>query len=108
LTSIKDVIGCFGHCRVHGEVRFAKKTNQGKEEIMLMKGFGALLCSAFLISIQAFAQEDYTQFKSDGAVQALGSFVTDTTNSGVHQTATNSGACSRAIGTTSIGTTASR
>ena len=57
---------------------------------MFKKGFGALLCSAFLISIQAFAQEDYTRFKSDGAVQALGSFVADTTNNGVHQTATNS------------------
>jgi len=34
---------------------------------MLKKGFGALLCSAFLISIQAFAQED---FKSDGTAQA--------------------------------------
>jgi hypothetical protein len=45
---------------------------------MLKKGFGALLCSAFLLSIQAFAQEDYTRFKNDGAVQALGSFVTGT------------------------------
>lgn len=58
---------------------------------MLKRGFGALLCSAFLLSIQAFAQEDYTRFKNDGAVQALGSFITDTTDNGVHQTATNSG-----------------
>jgi hypothetical protein len=44
-----------------------------------------------LLSIQAFAQEDYTRFKNDGAVQALGSFVRGTTDNGVHQTATNSG-----------------
>ena len=58
---------------------------------MLKKRFGVLLCGAVLLSIQAFAQEDYTQFKNDGTVQVLGSFVTDTTNNGVHQTATNSG-----------------
>jgi opacity protein-like surface antigen len=58
---------------------------------MLKKGFGALLCSAFLLSIQAFAQEDYTRFKNDAAVQAFGSFVTGTTDNGVHQSATNSG-----------------
>jgi outer membrane immunogenic protein len=57
---------------------------------MLKKGFWALLCSAFLISIQAFAQEDYTRFKSDATIQALGSFVTGTTDNGVHQTATDS------------------
>jgi hypothetical protein len=34
---------------------------------------------------------NYTRFKSDGAVQALGSFVTGTTDNGVHHTATNSG-----------------
>jgi opacity protein-like surface antigen len=58
---------------------------------MLKKGFVALLSSVFLLSIQALGQEDYTRFKSDGAVQALGSFVIDTTNNGVHQTATSSG-----------------
>jgi outer membrane immunogenic protein len=57
---------------------------------MPKKGFWALLCSAFLISIQAFAQEDYTRFKSDATIQALGSFVTGTTDNGVHQTATDS------------------
>jgi hypothetical protein len=39
---------------------------------MLKRGFGELLSSAFLLSIQAFAQEGYTRFKNDGAVQALG------------------------------------
>ena len=58
---------------------------------MLKKGFGALLCSSFLLSIQAFAQKDYARFKSDDAVHALRSFATDTTDKGVHQTATKFG-----------------
>lgn len=57
---------------------------------MIKKACGALLYSAFFISIQAFAQEDYTRFKSDATIQALGSFVTGTTDNGVHQTATDS------------------
>ena len=43
-----------------------------------------------LTSLTAFAQEDYTRFKSEASVQALGSFVKQTTDNGVDQTATNS------------------
>src|ERR1700730_5468407 len=44
-----------------------------------------------LISTTAFAQEDYTNYKSDVTVQALGSFVKSTTQDGIKQDATNSG-----------------
>jgi opacity protein-like surface antigen len=43
-----------------------------------------------LLSLTAYAQEDYTQFKSEASVQALGSFVKQTTQNGVQQDATNS------------------
>jgi opacity protein-like surface antigen len=44
-----------------------------------------------LMSAAAFAQEDYTAYKSDASVQALGSFVKQTTQAGIKQDATNSG-----------------
>ena len=43
-----------------------------------------------LTSLTAFAQEDYTRFKSEASVQALGSFVKQTTENGVDQAATDS------------------
>ncbi len=43
-----------------------------------------------LTSLTAFAQEDYTRFKSEASVQALGSFVKQTTENGVDQGATDS------------------
>jgi opacity protein-like surface antigen len=51
----------------------------------------ALTIAQFLIPLTALAQEDYTRFKSDITVQALGSFVTQTTQNGVQQSATDSG-----------------
>jgi hypothetical protein len=51
----------------------------------------ALVATAtFLMSLTAFAQEDYTRFKNDGAVLALGGFVTQNTQNGVQQGATDS------------------
>ena len=50
-----------------------------------------LAVGAALISATAFAQEDYTNYKSDATVQALGSFVRSTTHDGIKQDATNSG-----------------
>jgi opacity protein-like surface antigen len=41
-----------------------------------------------LMSLTVFAQEDYTSFKSEASVQALGSFVKQTTQNGVQQDAT--------------------
>jgi outer membrane immunogenic protein len=51
----------------------------------------ALTFGAVLMSAAAFAQEDYTTYKSDVTVQALGSFVKQTTQDGIKQDATNSG-----------------
>jgi hypothetical protein len=42
------------------------------------------------MSLTAFAQEDYTRFKSEASVQALGSFVTQTTRDGIHYGASDS------------------
>jgi opacity protein-like surface antigen len=50
----------------------------------------AFTIATVLTSFTAFAQEDYTRFKSEASVQALGSFVKQTTENGVDQGATNS------------------
>jgi opacity protein-like surface antigen len=41
-------------------------------------------------SLTVFAQDEYTQFKSEASVQGLGSFVTQTTQNGVQQGASDS------------------
>jgi hypothetical protein len=41
-------------------------------------------------SLTAFAQEHYTQFESEASVQALGTFVTQTTQNGIDDSATDS------------------
>jgi outer membrane immunogenic protein len=46
--------------------------------------------ATILTSFTALAQEDYTRFKSEASVQALGSFVKQTTQDGIDQSATNS------------------
>ena len=51
-----------------------------------LSGFAVV---AVLTSVTAFAQEDYTRFKSEANVQALGSFVKQTTDNGVDQGATD-------------------
>jgi opacity protein-like surface antigen len=53
------------------------------------KGVVALMLGASVLGLPAFAQSE--EFKSDVAVQALGSFVKDTTDNGVTHSATNSG-----------------
>jgi outer membrane immunogenic protein len=58
---------------------------------MLTNRLAALTMGSALISMAAFAQEDYTRFKSDVTVQALGSFGKETTKDGVRQDSTNSG-----------------
>jgi outer membrane immunogenic protein len=50
----------------------------------------AFTIATVLTSFTAFAQEDYTRFKSEASVQALGSFVKQTTENGVDQGATDS------------------
>jgi outer membrane immunogenic protein len=57
---------------------------------MLKNQLAAFTVATALTSFTAFAQEDYTRFKSDASVQALGSFVKQTTQDGIDQTATNS------------------
>ena len=58
---------------------------------MLKNKFTALAFGAALIAGTAFAQEDYTSYKSDVTVQMLGSLVKSTTQGGIKQDATNSG-----------------
>jgi len=58
---------------------------------MSKKQFMALTFGVGLISAPVFAQEDYTAYKSEVTVQALGSFVKQTTQDGIKQDATNSG-----------------
>lgn len=57
---------------------------------MFKKRFMTLTFGAVLMSTAAFAQEDYTAYKSDFTVQALGSFVKQTTQDGIKQDASNS------------------
>ena len=44
--------------------------------------FFATIACGVLVSISGFAQEDYTSYKSDAAVQGIGSFVKSTTENG--------------------------
>jgi outer membrane immunogenic protein len=57
---------------------------------MLKNHLAAFTVATALTSFTAFAQEDYTRFKSEASVQALGSFVKQTTQDGIDQNATNS------------------
>jgi opacity protein-like surface antigen len=57
---------------------------------MFKNQLATLTIATALTSLTAFAQEDYTRFKSEASVQALGSFVKQTTDNGVDQGATNS------------------
>ena len=57
---------------------------------MLKDKAAAFTIAILLTSLTAFAQEDYTRFKKEGSVQALGSFVKDSTENGIDQSATNS------------------
>src|SRR5258708_40100384 len=50
---------------------------------MLKNQLAAFTVATALMSFTAFAQEDYTRFKSDASVQALGSFVKQTTQDGI-------------------------
>ena len=58
---------------------------------MFKRKFMTFTCGAVLMSAAAFAQEDYTAYKSDASVQALGSLVKQTSQNGIKQDATNSG-----------------
>ena len=53
--------------------------------------FFATIACGVLVSVSGLAQEDYTSYKSDAAVQGIGSFVKSTTDKGTEQSATNSG-----------------
>src|SRR5579885_3623184 len=57
---------------------------------MFKTGFKTLTFG-ILISAPMFAQEDYTRFKSDATVQAIGSFTKETNKDGIRQDSTNSG-----------------
>ena len=57
---------------------------------MFKNQLAAFTIATVLASFTALAQEDYTRFKSEASVQALGSFVKQTTENGVDQGATDS------------------
>ena len=57
---------------------------------MFKNRLATLTFGSVLTSLTAFAQEDYTHFKSEASVQALGSFVQQTTQDGVQHGATDS------------------
>jgi opacity protein-like surface antigen len=57
---------------------------------MFKNRLSALTITTVLTSLTVFAQEDYTRFKSEASVQALGSFVKQTTQNGINQRATDS------------------
>jgi outer membrane immunogenic protein len=57
---------------------------------MFKNQLAAVTIATAMTSLTVFAQEDYTRFKSEASVQALGSFVKQTTQNGVQQSATDS------------------
>jgi hypothetical protein len=57
---------------------------------MFKKRLGMLALGTALMSLTGFAQEYYTQFKDEATIQALGGFVTQTTQNGVQQGVTDS------------------
>jgi outer membrane immunogenic protein len=57
---------------------------------MFKNQLAAFTIATVMTSLTAFAQEDYTRFKSEASVQALGSFVKQTTQNGVQQDASSS------------------
>jgi outer membrane immunogenic protein len=57
---------------------------------MFQNQLGALTIMTVLTSLTVFAQDEYTQFKSEASVQGVGSFVTQTTQNGVQQGASDS------------------
>jgi outer membrane immunogenic protein len=57
---------------------------------MFQNRLGALTIMTVFTSLTVFAQDEYTQFKSEASVQGLGSFVTQTTQNGVQQGASDS------------------
>lgn len=63
---------------------------KGAKTQMFKNQLAAFTIATALTSFTAFAQEDYTRFKSDASVQTLGSFVKETTDNGIDQGATDS------------------
>jgi Outer membrane protein beta-barrel domain len=57
---------------------------------MFANRLAALTVATLLMSLTVFAQEDWARFKSEATVQALGSFVTQTTQNGIQHGTTDS------------------
>jgi len=55
------------------------------------RNLAMILLGTALLSMPAFSQEDYPKEKSEASVQAFGSFLKETTQNGVRQSATDSG-----------------
>jgi opacity protein-like surface antigen len=59
--------------------------------MLRITNLAVILSGTALLSMPAFSQEDYPKEKSEVSVQAFGSFLKDTTQDGVRQSATDSG-----------------
>jgi opacity protein-like surface antigen len=71
--------------------RDSQTGNSLRRKTNMSRIFLATITCGVLISIPGLAQEDYTSYKMDGTVQALGSFVKSTTDNGVQEKASKSG-----------------
>jgi outer membrane immunogenic protein len=69
---------------------FENESTERSNNEMLTSRIAALTVATLLMSLTVFAQEEYTGFKSEATVQALGSFVTQTTQNGIQHGATDS------------------
>lgn len=59
--------------------------------MLRISNLAVILSGTALLSMPAFSQEDYPKEKSEVSVQVFGSFLKDTTQNGVRQSATDSG-----------------
>jgi hypothetical protein len=78
-------LACFFNNGFQGE-----KPTERSNNTMFTNRALALASATLLMSLTVFAQEDYTRFKSEAGAQALGSFVTQTTQNGIDHSATDS------------------
>jgi hypothetical protein len=68
-------------------------STERSKNTMLKNQLAAFTIATGLTSFTALAKEDYTRFKSGASVQALGSFVKQTTENSVDQGATPFNTC---------------
>src|SRR2546421_11605332 len=62
-----------------------------RNEMLRTSNLAVILLGTALLSAPAFSQEDRPKEKSEVSVQAFGSFLKETTDNGIRQSATDSG-----------------